>query len=180
METFRDYIKNKINKNHLPLDVDETFKIVNYFKEHNLYKDYTDYQLLYQYILNLAGSIIANIDMSTAECFGYLKPKVSYKKEVIYYEFFTEPDYYDWLNSRKEIYANVNSYDDLRILNFVEMCTMNFITDINTESKYEIYNNCLKKIDTIIKTKFGVDKSNLSFIKYLASEFYKENVYKHI
>ena len=61
------------------------------------------------------------------------------------------------------------------------MCTLNFITDINTETKYQLYNTNLKAIDTFNKTKFGTDKNNgLSFIQHVVKEFYKNNVYRPI
>lgn len=181
MSDIKDYIESKIKKNRLPLDLDEVLDTVYSLQKSNVYKNFSIKQIFYQYVLNIAGSIIANIDIDIAESFGYLKPKKSYNKDIIYYEFFTEEDYYNWLNARTEIYEKISCYDDFRILNFVEMCTIDFITDINTETKYQLYNTNLKLIDTFNKTKFGTDKNNgLSFIKHVVNEYYKNKVYRPI
>jgi len=179
MSDLHTYIKNKIDNNKLPLSFDNTIKMVNELKKVNT-KNYTDKQLFYQYILNIAGKIIANVDIEVAECFGYLEPKLSFNADIIYYEFFTEEDYYDWLSSRKEIYAKIDNIEDIRILNYVELCTMDYIKDISTICDYEIIHND-KVIKKFCKTEFGVNVDTpLSFIKFVSSFFRKNMVYKPV
>lgn len=180
MSDIREYISSKIKTNYLPLNVDNVLSDIEKFKKLGTYSSFTDNQLFYQYILNKCGKIIADINIDVAECFGYLKPKQSFNHEIVYYEFFTEEDYFDWLASRKEIYSNINNIDDLRLLNYLELCTIDFIRDIITECEYEIYDKDLTVVK-FKKEKFGVSvETPLSFIKYLATYFRKNMVFKPI
>lgn len=179
MDNIKEYVDSKIKKNSLPIDLDKTLDIINQLNDGGMYNKYTLQQIFYQYILNLAGNIIAKIDIDISECFGYLKPKESFKsKNIIYYEFFTEEDYYEWLNNRKTIYDKITNYDDIRLLNFVEMCTINFNTDISTNTEYEILDKTLKLVENINKTGGIIENKTGTFITYIVEQFYKNNVYK--
>ena len=181
MINIKEYIDIKIQKNNLPIDLDETLAVVNKLQESGVYKNFTIYQTFYQYLLNIAGSIIAKVDINISESFGYLKPKQSYKrKNVIYYEFFTEEDYYNWLSDRKLVYSKTTNYDDIRILNFVEMCTINFNTDITTKCNYEVFDTLLNSVENFNKNGGIVENKKIPFITFIVEQFYKEKVYKPV
>lgn len=171
-----DYIKYKIEKNNLPFVTEKLVDVINNYHNKETYRNFSKEQLFYQYILNEAGKIIASIDINIAEHFGYLKPiKSHYDSKIIYYEFFTEEDYYEWLNNRISIYEKITNEKDLRILNYVELCTINFVKDITTTYNYKLLNNKMKTIKSFKKEGYGVDiQKNVSFIQFLSHHFNKK------
>ena len=128
-EELKNYISDKIVSNHLNIKLDECCDTIEKYR--TVYNGKSDFELFFYYILNKVGSIINPIDHNNAEKLGWLRVKIT-RKKVVYFQFETEEDYYDWLNIRKDIYYALTDVDSVRMLNFMELSTMNFITDITT------------------------------------------------
>ena len=161
----KQFIQERINKNHLSIDIDECLDTIKKYED--IYPDTTEIKRFFHYILNKVGGILNNIDHEYAEIYGNLK--VRGKKDITFYEFDFEEDYLEWQKYRLDVYKSIKNYDDNRLLNYVELSTMNMISDIFTNCKYELY----KDTELIIfnKVGYGTDKDKLSFIKYLGTKF---------
>ena len=162
----RAYIKERIEKNKLPLDLDHTCKHSILYKEKD---DKCDFICFFRYLLNIIGGDINEINEEYTELFGLLQIKKAKQSKMIYYRWLTEEDYFDWLNVRKEIYLKLNK-ENTRILNFIELSTLDFLSDIRSYEKYKLYN----KDTTIIFNKKGYTADllkNQSFIKYLSRQY---------
>ena len=170
----RAYIKQRIEKNKLPLDLDHTSK-------HSiLYRNDDDckYMCFFRYIINLIGGAINEINPDYTELLGLLQIKKAKQSSMIYYRWLTEEDYYDWLNIRKDIYNKLD-VDNKRLLNFIELSTLDFLSDIKTYEKYKIYN----KKGSVIFNKKGYTADllkNQSFIQYLTKQYSKGYTYEVI
>lgn len=96
--------------------------------------------------------------------------KIRGKLNTPFFEFEKDEDYIKWLRDRKEFYASVNTIENFRMLNFLELSLMNFITDLTTLQEYELIapdgsSTNFKKIG------YGTDQDQQSFIKYLGRKF---------
>jgi hypothetical protein len=162
----REYIRERIEKNKLPLDLDHTSSHSILYKEKN---DNCEYIGFFRYLLNLVGGAINDINPDYAELFGLLQIKKAKQSQMIYYRWLSEEDYYEWLNIRKDVYTNLNN-ENKRILNFIELSTLEFLSDIKSNTKYKLTNNS----GHIIFNKNGYTASilkNGSFIKYLSNQY---------
>lgn len=162
----RDYISERITKNHLPLNVDECLAVVKTYE--TIYANVSEEERFFLMILNNVGVKLTDINEDMSEILGWLRVHKS-KQNIVYFLFETEEDYYNWLSVRTELYNKLNDKDCIRLLNFVELSTMNFISDILTKSTYVLTNG--KTEITINKDGYGVDVDSVSFIKYLGTKF---------
>lgn len=172
-------IKDKITENNLNLDVDIVLKAIEELKTDNISDD--KLYLFYTYILNLVGDIISKVaDDKIVEILGWLKIKNTiYKdKSMYFYRFETDDDYSLWLIKRKEIYSKLDDYKEIRILNFLELSTFDFISDVDSNCRYRVYNK-LEKI-TIQKAGMVCTKDNSKFNKTLANYFKENFIFKPI
>lgn len=178
-----EFIKNKNKINKLGLDVDKVIETVNDMKKSgHHFNDEED--LFYYYILNLFGKIILSIDsgdVTRAEMMGWLKVKKSdFNGKVMYfYRFETEDDYFLWLNMRKDIYAQITDQKELRLLNFIELSTFDFVVDGQTNGKYNVYQDG-KKLNTIQKTGMICAHDGSKFMKTMATNFNDLKYFKPI
>lgn len=124
----RAYIKERIEKNKLPLDLDHTSKHSILYRNED---DDCKYMCFFRYMINLIGGAINEINPDYTELLGLLQIKKAKQSSMIYYRWLTEEDYYDWLNIRKEIYNKLD-VDNKRLLNFIELSTLDFLSDIKT------------------------------------------------
>lgn len=170
----KQFITERITKNKLALDIDTAYETVMKYGE--IYPESTDIKRFFHYVLNTIGAKLHTVDHEISEILGWLK--VRGRGEITFYEFETPEDYLNWLNARFEIYKSLN-YDDTRLLNFIEMSCMDFITDITTTCRYEITNN--KEWLYVTKDKFSFDSDTTkSHIKYIVSMFNKGYIFKPI
>jgi len=105
--------------------------------------------------------------------------KIRGKLNTPFFEFEKDEDYIKWLRDRKEFYASVNTIENFRMLNFLELSLMNFITDLTTLQEYELIapdgsTKNFKKIG------YGTDQDQQSFIKYLGRKFKQGFTFKAI
>lgn len=164
------YISERIKLNNLPIDVDNAYMTVKLYAD--IYPDMTEFERFFQYILNEISQHLVEIDEEIAEILGFLSVHKAKNSDIVYYKFLTQEDYLDWLHYRIKLYNGL-SKDNIRLLNFVELSTLDFISDIITNQKYELFNNKQKFI--VNKTEFSNDKdTKISFIKYLGNQ-YKNN-----
>jgi hypothetical protein len=168
MGTIKDYIQERITLNHLPLNINECLAVIETYE--TIYSNVSEKERFFLFIKNKVGEILTNIDEDLSEILGWLHVHKS-KQDIVYFLFETEEDYYNWLSVRKDLYLQLNE-DYTRLLNFLELSTMDFISDITTNCNYilELKN---KKTD-FKKEGYGVDvESTISFIKYLGASFKK-------
>jgi len=74
------------------------------------------------------------------------------------------------VNVRKTVYDKIDNDEDIRLLNYLELSTMNFIHDIYTKCNYTAYKG--DKLIQFKKNEFSVDvDDSVSFIQYIAKLF---------
>lgn len=161
----KDYVEERVLKNQLPLVVVDCVKLIDKYEA--IYPDVDSMKRFFYVVLNKVGAILSTVDKDLNELLGWIK--VRGKNSINFYEFEDEGDYLNWLQGRHYLYEKLTNVDDIRLLNFLELSTMNFISDINTNCKYQLS----KDNDVIIfnKIEYGTDNSNVSFIKYLGGKF---------
>jgi len=161
----KDYVEERVLKNQLPLVVVDCVKLIDKYEE--IYPEVDSMKRFFYVVLNKVGAILSTVDKDLNELLGWIK--VRGKNSINFYEFEDEGDYLNWLQGRQYLYEKLTNVDDIRLLNFLELSTMNFISDINTNCKYQLS----KDNDIIIfnKVEYGTDNSNVSFIKYLGGKF---------
>lgn len=165
----KQYIEERIKVNKLPINVDDALMNVRLYKD--IYPDLDEKQRFFQYLLNHIGGVINEIDHDISEILGFLKVHISKDNNIVYLKFFTEEDYYNWLESRTMIYQALSN-SDVRILNFIELSTLDFISDISTLGQYKLYKD--KTVINFNKTGYSADTvKSSSFIKYLGSQYKK-------
>lgn len=170
----KEFIIERKNKNHLNFDIEECLNAIKSYGD--IYPESTEIKRFFHYILNKVGGIVNNIDNGYAELLGNLK--VRGKTDITFYEFDCEEDYLDWQVVRLDIYEKLKDKNDSRLLNFLELTTMNMISDIYTNSKYELLNG--DKTILFNKLGYGTDVGKASFIKYLGSMFKEGYSFKPI
>jgi len=137
-------------------------------KYQEIYPGVSEIKLFFHFVLNKVGGILNNIDVEYAEMFGNLKVKG--RSDVTFYEFEDESDYLEWQKMRIDVYRAVTDLGDTRMLNYIELSTMNTISDIFTKCKYELIGDD-GKVNVINKTGYGTDQDTLSFIKFMGGKF---------
>jgi len=188
----RAYIVERVKKNSLPIDIDQCLDTIKSYRL--VYPDVNDEKLFFYYILNRVGSILSAIDMEQAEHLGWLR--VRGRDSITFYEFEEEEDYYAWLAVRPFFYKNIKDYDDIRILNFLDLSIINYIHDIESKRTYHLIKPATPNdVKIIQKTGYGTDQisskkwtflrrlmnillnrkvgrnDKQSFIKYMAAQF---------
>lgn len=180
--TIEDFVKLKIDSNKLELDYEYVIETIYSMKKSG--QPYNnEMELFYYFLLNMLGQIILTIDdgdVKRVELMGWLKVKSSIYdgKEMYFFRFETEDDYYNWLNIRKDIYKQLTDPKEIRILNFIELSTFDFVSDNITNGKYVITNG--EKNIKIQKTGMVCTRKKEKFIKHIASYFNNNYIYKPI
>ena len=161
----KNYVEERILGNQLPLDIIDCITLID--KYESVYPEVDSMKRFFYVVLNKVGAILNEVDHDLNELLGWLK--VRGRNNINFFEFDDEEDYLNWLNARFYLYQKMTDENDIRLLNFLELSTMNFIADLSTSCKYQL----TKGKETIIfnKTEYGTDNSNVSFIKYLGSKF---------
>lgn len=160
----KEFVRERVEKNHLPIDVDKALAAIEAYK--SVYPNETEIKLFFYYVKNEVGGIINKLDHHVAEHLGWLL--VRGRGNITFYEFDDEDDFLVYLEQRPRIYAMLDN-DQKRMLNYLELTTMNFIHDITTKSKY-----VLEKGGAEIKfekTGYGQTFNTMSFIKYVGQQF---------
>jgi hypothetical protein len=180
MDDLRKYVKNKIDKNQLNLDIDQTILMIISYRK--IYENVSDDILFFHYIMNKVGEILNKYvtndnEKKELELLGWLRVRGSLNSKVVYYEYETDDEFYQWLQYRIKYYKRMIDVKDIRMINYLELSTMNFITDINTNCDYTLqkleYKSSVgtKNILNFKKTEYGTNQDNLSFIKYVSNKF---------
>jgi len=172
MENIETFVKNKLDKNKLDLNLVTVLSMINSYK--SVYNT-TEEKMFFHYIMNEVGYILnkySNSELETKELelLGWLRIKGSDKTKIIYFEYETDDEFYQWLQYRLKYYERINNINEIRLINYLELSTINFIQDITTNSSYVLKKHKCKDIH-ILKTGYGTDQDNLSFIKYISSKF---------
>lgn len=168
MGTIKEYITERILLNHLDINIDECLAVIKTYE--TIYANVSEKERFFLYIKNKVGEILTDIDEDMSEILGWLHVHKS-KQEIVYYLFETDEDYYNWLSVRKELYKKLgDKHKCIRLLNFLELSTMNFISDIITSCDYITYTDT--DTNGFSKNGYGVSSNNtLSFIKYIGMKF---------
>lgn len=176
----KEFVQQKIESNKLSLDLDIVLSEIEKLKNTISYED--EFELFYIHILNLLGNIILTVDGDhlRAEMMGWLKvKKTSYNDKLMYfYRFETEDDYYYWLNNRIDIYDKLDDILEIRLLNFIEMSTFDFVSDGISNCKYKLFKTN-GKYDILQKTGMITNDGN-KFMKVIAKHFNDGNYYKPV
>ncbi len=162
----REFVTERITKNSLPLNTDECLDIMKTYEE--IYPGVSEIKLFFYLVLNKVGGILNDIDHDYAEMFGNLKVKG--RGDITFYEFDFEDDYLEWQQLRLEVYKKIDDIDKIRLVNYVELSTMNVISDIFTKCKYELISKN-DKVTIMNKTGYGTDQDTQSFIKFMGGMF---------
>lgn len=175
-----EFVHKKNEDNHLGLNEAEVVLEIKKLK--TLFNDISEYELFYTVLLNMFGHILNTIDTKEphAEMLGWLKVKkrnYGNNNIIYYYRFETEDDYYYWLSIRKKIYSKLSNYSEIRLFNYIELSTFDFITDSLNNGTYKVYNNNEK---VTIKKQGILTSSGNKFIKELVSYYNKKFIFKPI
>lgn len=168
------YVKDKINNNLLNLDIEEVVKILYVLeKEYNIHC----YKILFmKYIHNLIVSIIN--DKNITNIFSHIEITKHRIMDIVYYQYLDNGEYEAWKTLRPEIYDKLN-FNDIRLLNYFEMSTLNFITDISDKT-FIIYNN--DKVYTVEQKGYNIyynrDKQT-PFMSFLSKYFRLNYAFKY-
>jgi hypothetical protein len=162
----REFVEEKVAKNHLTIDIDACLDTIQKYAD--IYPDATEIKRFFHYVLNKTGGILNAVDHDCAELFGNLKVKG--RVDITFYQFDDEADYLEWQMLRAKMYAGITDMSDVRLVNYVEMSTMNMISDIFTKCMYKLIDTN-GKVTYINKTGYGTDQDTQSFIKYMAVKF---------
>jgi len=165
-ETIKDFVHERITKNHLAIDVAKCLEVIEKYAD--IYPDISEIKRFFQFVLNTVGGILTDIDEDSSELFGSLA--IRGKTGITFYEFVFDEDYAAWLVLRLKVYQEIKNVDDLRLLNYVELSTMNMITDIKSTGKYELIAKD-GTVTTFNKSGYGTDQDSKSFIKFLGGKF---------
>lgn len=162
MEDLQKYIEDRRNQNHLNFDMDECLLYINTkytTSDANMYKRFFYY--VRENVYNNFGTDIEN---------NLYELKIRGKFDTPFFEFEQEEQYIKWLRVRKEFYSKNTELNCVRMLNFLELSLMNFITDLTTLQEYELIspNGIVTKFK---KIGYGTDQDTKSFIKYLGHKF---------
>jgi hypothetical protein len=157
-----EYIEDRRIKNQLNFDMSKC--------EEYITQKYTDsvadvYKRFFYFVREDVYELIHHLGEN-----NLFELKVRGKGETPFFEFECEEHYKKWLQFRKKIYASINDLKHLRMINFLELSLMNFITDLTTLQEYEIIAPD-GTISKFLKTGYGTDQDRQSFIKYLGRKF---------
>lgn len=155
-----EFINERKTKNHLNFPVDECLSYIENYADTHV--ESTPIKSFFHYIKNYVIDKLSTSDLT--------KLKVRGKKDITFYEFDEDEDYQTWLIQRLDVYSKINDTDLLRLLNFLELTTMNFITDIVSNQNYELI-DIKDNIKHFIKTGYGTNQDTQSFTKYLGVNF---------
>jgi hypothetical protein len=164
----REFVEERVDKNHLSIDVDTCIDTIS--KYGVLYPEASEMKRFFHYVLNTVGGILNAVDHECTEMLGSLK--VRGRGDITFFEFDHDEDYRDWLGMRLRVYNKIVDVRELRLLNYVELSTMNMISDIFTECLYELIDVDGSAVH-FKKTGYGTDRDKQSFIKFLGTNFKK-------
>lgn len=176
----KEFVQQKIESNKLGLDLNIVLEDIEKLKGSVSYEH--EFELFYIHMLNLLGNIVLTIDGNhlRAEMLGWLKVKSSsYNDKLMYfYRFETEDDYYYWLNNRIDIYSKLNDVSEIRLLNFIEMSTFDFVSDGINNCKYKLYK--LNGRNEVLQKTGMITNDGHKFMKIIAKHFNDGNYYKPV
>lgn len=162
----KEFISDKITKYNLNLDAELVFKTIQEYK--SIYTGESERNLFYYYLKNYVGKYINDISEEYSELFGLLK--IENSNNVNYYIFDFDEDFCSWSKYKIDIYEKLKDDSIIRILNFIELSTLNFINSNNSNFYCKIYD---KNGFYITEVKQG--KTNhtpeQNFIPYLSDKF---------
>ena len=166
----REYIEDRRARNQLDFDM---AKCEEYITNQYTASDANVYKRFFYFVRENVNECIKVNENNLNEL------KVRGKGETPFFEFECEEHYKNWLQIRKKIYSHIADIPSLRMLNFLELSLMNFITDLTTLQEYEIISKD-GKTTKILKTGYGTDQDQQSFIKYLGRKFKEGFTFKAI
>jgi hypothetical protein len=139
----------KIANNALPINTEDILMVYHKYKE--IYPGISDLGIFFQYLRNYVGSFLMHIDMDVTEHLGWLE---LVDEERTYFYFPDEEDYLTWLGVRIAMYSKLNK-DKARILNYLELSVLNFVTDRTTKCKYKTIKDGVQDYHIKDNVKFG-------------------------
>jgi len=131
-------INKKVIDNKLSIDLNEYKEI--YFKYKEIYKESSDIEIFYKYLLNYIGSIINSVESELVELLGWLRITTN-DNGICFFIFESDEDYRNWMQARIYIYQSLVNESDIRLLNYIELSTINFIKDLDSRHRYEFDKN---------------------------------------
>lgn len=160
-----DTIKEKIEINSLPLDIDITISNVKEYE--TIYPGKSYQERFFMYVLNTIGAFLTPLNETASEILGWLKMRNV--NDVYFFEFESPEDYYNWLSVRVDLYSKLNN-DQMRLMNYLELTMVDFIRDTSTTCTYKYIDN-----DSSF-TKVKDDDT----LKNIVQEFRNKKTYKPI
>lgn len=173
--TIKDFVEQRVELNHLPINIDECVSVIEKYTD--IYPGVSEIKRFFHYVHNQVGGILNRVNPEFTELFGNLV--IRGKTDITYYLFVFDEDYLEWLRLRVQLYSELTNPDDIRLLNYVELSTMNMITDLTSTDKYELI-SFDGIITTFNKTAYGTDQDGKSFIKFLGGKFKEGYSFKPI
>jgi hypothetical protein len=176
-----EWIKNRIAKNNLPITNEEVATAFADYDRLKIHTDLNKYERFYRFILDELIWSVSIIDQG--DRVGQLLEGIKIRGvKTTFFEFDTPEEYAEWISVRRYIYSR-HPFDtdskNLRLLNYFEMCMMNFITDITTVEEYVAFKD--GKSIHFQKTGFNSSKDKSgSFINYLKGLFNQGYVFKPV
>jgi len=158
----RHYIEDRRIRNHLNFDMS---KCEEYITTKYTTSDADIYKRFFYFVRE---NVIESITMFGEN--NLYELKVRGKGNTPFFEFESDQEYKKWLQLRKLYYYHIHDIQQLRMLNFLELSLMNFITDLTTLQEYELIAPN-RNITKLIKNGYGTDQDQQSFIKYLGRKF---------
>lgn len=166
----RQYIEDRRVRNKLNFDIDEC---ITYITEKYTDSNATLYKRFFYYVRENVYNSFVMLENNLFEL------KIRGKSDTPFYEFESDEEYKKWLRFRRDFYASVNDLQNFRMLNFLELSLMNFITDLTTLQEYELISPT-GEISKFKKIGYGTDQDQQSFIKYLGRKFKEGFTFKAI
>lgn len=161
MDNLLEYIEERKFKNKLLFDAVECF---DYITTKYTSSEANTHKRFFYYVRENVYNSFLNIENNLFEL------KIRGKSVTPFFEFEHDIEYRKWLQFRKDFYSSKNTIGTFRMLNFLELSLMNFITDLTSLQEYELIapdgsSTKFKKIG------YGTDQDQQSFIKYLGRKF---------
>lgn len=162
MDNLRQYIEDRRVRNHLHFDMS---KCEEYITEKYTSSDANVYKRFFYFVREDVYDIISKFGEN-----NIFEIKVRGKGNTPFFEFDCDEQFKKWLQYRKKIYSAPIEIQRLRMLNFLELSLMNFITDLTTIQEYELISP-EGVISKFKKIGYGNDQDQQSFIKYIGRKF---------
>jgi hypothetical protein len=162
MDNLQEYIEDRRVRNHLHFDMAECEEyITTKYTSSDANKHKRFFYFVREDVYNIVSKFAEN---------NLFEIKVRGKNATPFFEFENPNEYKNWLHYRRKIYQSPIPIPRLRMLNFLELSLMNFITDLTTLQEYELHSP-EGNITKFKKIGYGTDQDQQSFIKYLGRKF---------